>query len=351
MCPNLPDVRIYPTLPYHIVTAIREFIGKCFGIVESIFCLYFRDADRKHEDAHSEYQTKQNTTPPDVNLCDINPTYIGRLKPHLQGDKVHKQSKLALDIFPDGRIVLTDTLFHSIHVFTGEFELQASLTLPNYLYPNDVAVINNTRIVVSIWNAHTLYIFGTEDERIVQRRKIKTTFYVRGVSVYEDKLFIGCLDARVHQASIKVIDLTGKAYWSRDYDDYTIGYHYFNTMFLENDKLVCLFTDFWNKNLVKVNGDTGESICVTKLNGNGPTALTFDAKGLLYLACDRSREIYAIKLDLSEQRVILRNEENLEDEAPGDRPWCVKYDNVRQRLFVSYYSMSGTSNYVECYKI
>ena len=96
----------------------------------------------------------------------------------------------------------------------------------------------------------------------------------------------------------------GNICWSRQRDIQVLGQpllksqlHARLTSFIEEGKLKLVAVDVTDKRLIKLDGETGEVLMVTKLFDNGieaPAEITHDGKQFLYVSHPVNKEIYFI---------------------------------------------------------
>ena len=236
-----------------------------------------------------------------------------------------------IDITPDGRLVLADCNNKKIKIFSSRVPYESSLTL--WYEPSDTAVISNKEIIVSLWKnfccMEQLYVLDIDSTQPSIKQTIRLRFPVRSVKVHRNKLIVSCQD---HPPSVKLLDRTGRIYWSRNLDN--SGKQLFlnpsyMTHYLETDRLRVIVTDFDKQTITKLNGDTGELIKVCHSPGKRPVGVSADASGNTYVSCKANDEIYIWSADLTVHKRLLTKKTGL------CHPNYIKYCELESQLLVA----------------
>lgn len=82
----------------------------------------------------------------------MNPFYV-----KLTDDKLECQI-LAIDVTPDGRILLADNTNKRIKIFNKDRKFQSSLTFNSQTGPSSVAVTNNEEAITSLWWSNNIFV-------------------------------------------------------------------------------------------------------------------------------------------------------------------------------------------------
>ena len=256
-----------------------------------------------------------------------------------------------IDITLDGAIIVGDRDNKKLKIYHPERQYHSSLEFE--YEPVDVAVIGDSEVIVTLMDglkfADQLYVVDIKSpDKPTLKEKIKLGFKVGAVSVYEDKLIVNCFD---DPRSVKMIDRTGRVYWSTSLDDK--GEPLFaapvrNTCFVENKALVVFIADTWftNHSITKLNGDTGEVINVCKLAEPeyDVPGITHDARGNLFVSYRQTHGFAVLSSNLDCRKTLLTITEGL-----GPRPNTLTYNESNGELFVTFSFRSGRRNLVDCY--
>ena len=169
-------------------------------------------------------------------------------------------------------------------------------------------------------------------------------FDVNGISPYKSKLIVTTI--RPHPTSVKMIDQTGKVYWS--VSTYQTGGPLFSFHISCHDDgtLPVVFTDVFMDVLTTLNGETGKIIMSRELRGKEPKGLAIDAAGNIFVCCLATGEVMMFQHDLSGESVLLSSREGL-----GRAPGAIAYDDVNHQLLVAYTYRHTRQNCVDIYQI
>ena len=106
---------------------------------------------------------------------------------------------------PNGSLVLCDYRNNKIKMLNKALTMQASLSL--HAQPWDIAVANNTTVVVTLLNSQRLQFVQVEPS-LEKKQYIKLSMMCWGVEVVEDEIFITCFDKN-GEGSVRVLDFEG----------------------------------------------------------------------------------------------------------------------------------------------
>lgn len=239
----------------------------------------------------------------------------------------------SIDVTPDGRILVVD---RRIKLFDNDGKILSTLKINLFNGPHAVAAISNDEAVCTVMPDSEIYILDIRDNKLAIKDTIRVLprSWVSDVSVYGDKFIV---TNGTRSLSVQLIDRQGMVIWSRQKDDHGVPLMKNNvrlTSFIEEGNLKIVIVDGLKKRLVKLEGDTGEVVMVTKLFEKdlmATTGITHDGKGLLYVANTVNDEIYTWNYELTECNLVLSKAKGLRD-----KPSCLKYDASNEQLIVSY---------------
>ena len=273
---------------------------------------------------------------PDVQLSEIKITkqYTHNVKLK-DGERSGYVSGLA--ITKDRKRILVDNINNKVKMFSNDMKYLSSVSVADR--PWDIAVITDKEAIVATNNKSlvTLDIFGSQ-------LSIKTTtqllYDVRGISRYNDKLVV--TSPYSNPASVKLIDQTGRVYWSVSSDQQ--GQPLFSEPWYVSSpgggrSSTVIITDWSKHTLTLLNGDTGEVITRCQLKEKKcPRGVTTDTTGNVYVCNWMTGEIAVLSGDLSEEKILLSRQDGL-----SGTPQAIVYDDEAHQLILSY---TGLSDYV-----
>ena len=176
--------------------------------------------------------------------------------------------------------------------------------------------------------------------------RIKTTtkvpYDIRGITKYNNKLVISSTDPT---RSVKLIDLTGKVYWSVSSDQQgqsLFSHPEYLTSHDEGRSSTVTVTDYSNDTLTLLNGETGEVITRRQLQWKRPRGVTTDTAGNVYVCYYWTREVSVLSGDLSEEEILLSTQDGL-----SGKPQAIVYDDKTHQLLISY----GSNDIVDSFKL
>ena len=242
----------------------------------------------------------------------------------------------------DGRRLLVDRKNKKVKLFSRDMQLLSSLPLSDY--PRGIAVISDKEAVVTTAN-ESLVLLGISGSKMSINDTTRVPYDVEGISKYGEKLVVTSYSPE--PASVKLIDKTGRVYWSMSTDDQ--GQSLFNNpWFVTSDieRNTVTVTDFGNDTLTVVNGDTGDVIKRRSVKYKGLQGVTNGPSGNIYVCYYDTREVAALTGDLAKERILLSQQDGL-----GDRPLVIAYDKTSGQLITSYDCLSSIENYVDVWEL
>ena len=253
-------------------------------------------------------------------------------------------SVTGLAITKDQKSILVDYRNNKVKMFSNDMKYLSSVSVPGK--PWDIAVITDKEAVVTTDKSLvTLDISGSH-------LSIKTTtqlpYNVRGISSYNDKLVV--TSPYSNPASVKLIDQTGRVYWSVSSDQQ--GQPLFSRPFyvsspVDGRSSTVIVTDQGNDTLTLLNGDTGVVITRRQLKERKePRGVTTDTTGNVYVCYWNNHEIAVLSGDLSEEKILLSRQDGL-----SVHPQAIVYDDEAHQLIISYKHIFHGNDNVDVFQL
>ena len=242
----------------------------------------------------------------------------------------------------DGRRLLVDYYNYKVKLFSQDMKLLSSLSLSDP--PRGIAVISDKEAVVTTVN-ESLVLLGISGSKMSINDTTRVSYDVCGISKYGEKLAV--TSHSPEPASVKLIDRTGRVYWSMSSDGQ--GQSLFsNPPYVTSDieRNTVTVTDCGNKTLTVLNGDTGDVIKRRSVKDKGPRGVTTGPSGNIYVCYRDTREVAELTGDLTKERIFLSKQDGL-----GVRPYAITYDKISGHLITSYNWFGGNSNSVDVWEL
>ena len=189
----------------------------------------------------------------------------------------------------DGRRLLADLNNDKIKMFSRDMKSLCSLSLTTS--PWNIAVTGDREAVVSC-AVSKLLILDISDRKMSIKGTVELPFEVHAIVPYEDKLLVTTLSAP--SASVKLIDQTGRVYWST----YTgqLGQPLFSfpcyvTCYDDGGSAAVIVSDIGNNTLTVLNADTGDVITRRQVEDKVPKGVTTDTGGYIYVCYCQPDEV------------------------------------------------------------
>ena len=241
----------------------------------------------------------------------------------------------------DGRRLLADNNNSKIKMLSRDMKSLCSLSLSTR--PWDIAVTIDREAVVSC-NETKLLVLDISDRKMSIKGTVELPFRVAAIAPYEDKLLVTTA-LSTPSASVKLIDQTGRVYWSTHTDQQGRRLFFcprYVTCYDDAGSAAVMVSDYGNYTLTVLNADTGDVITRHQLEGKGPTGVTTDTTGNIYVCYNWTDEVAVLSKDLSQENVLLSKRDGLRG-----RPQAIVYDAVDHQLLVSNYQDSR----IACFKL
>ena len=242
----------------------------------------------------------------------------------------------------DGRRLLVDYYNNKVKLFSWDMKLLSSLSLSDS--PHDIAVISDKEAVVTTGNT-SLVLLGISGRKMSINDTTRVPYHVYGISKYGEKLAVTSYSPR--PASVKLIDKTGRVYWSVSTDGQRqslFSKPWYVTSDIERNTVTV--TDWGNNTLTVLNGDTGDVIKRRSVKDKSPQGVTTGPSGNIYVCYFDTREVAELTGDLAEERILLSQQDGL-----GDSPWSIVYDKSCGQLSTSYGYYSSDNNSVDVFDL
>ena len=251
----------------------------------------------------------------------------------------------------DGRRLLVDRDNNKVKLFSQDMKLLSSLSLSDR--PHDIVVISDQEAVVTTANK-SLVLLDISGRHMSINTTTAVPFDVRGISQYGEKLAVTSYIPK--PASVKLIDKTGRVYWSVSSDgqgqslfsDPMFDSLFSIPMFVTSDieRNTVTVTDFGNFTLTLLNCDTGDIIKRRDVDDKRPRGVTTGPSGNIYVCYFDTREVAELTEDLTEERILLSQQDGL---CVG--PYAITYDKISGQLITSYYYYGSDSNSVDIWEL
>ena len=238
----------------------------------------------------------------------------------------------------DGRRLLVDHGNKKVKLFSRDMKLLSSLSLSDR--PCDIAVISDQEAVVTTDNT-SLVLLGISGSKMSINDTPRVSYDVCAISKYGEKLVVTSDSPKPR--SVKLIDKTGRVYWSVSTNDQ--GHSLFRfPQYVTSDieRNTVTVTDRGNNTLTVLNGDTGDVIKRRSVKDKFPQGVTTGPSGNIYVCYYNTDEVAVLTGDLAEERILLSQQDGL-----GDEPWAIAYDKSCGQLITSY----SDDNIVDVWKL
>ncbi|MEW8544063.1 MAG: hypothetical protein AB2693_11060 [Candidatus Thiodiazotropha sp.] len=261
-------------------------------------------------------------------LSDVKAAKQGEFKIKLKGD-ITKCDIKCMAITKDGRILMADSNNDKVKLFSPGMKFLSSVSVPDL--PWDIAVVSDTEAIVTTTSL-SLVSLDISCSQLRIKTKIEVPYDIGGITKYKNK-FVVCSDHPT--SSVKLIDLTGKVYWSVSSDQQ--GQPLFScplylTSHDEGRSSTVFVTDRGNSTLTLLNGETGGVITRRQWQYNEPRGVTTDTAGNIYVCHWLTPEISVLSGDLSEEKILLSTKNGL-----SGGPLTIVHDDKTQQLLISYH--------------
>ena len=242
----------------------------------------------------------------------------------------------------DGRRLLVDYNNYKVKLFSQDMQLLSSLPLSDT--PCDIAILSVKEAVVITVNK-SLVLLNISARHLSINTTTSVPYHVVGISKYGQKLAVTSYSPKPR--SVKLIDKTGRVYWSVSSDDqgqWLFSIPQYVTSDIERNTVIV--TDCGNNTLTVLNGDTGDVIKRRSVKDKNPRGVTTGPSGNIYVCYFDTCEVAELTGDLAEERILLSQQDGL-----GVGPWDIAYDKSCGQLITSYANCSSDDNSVAIWKL
>ena len=226
------------------------------------------------------------------------------------------------------RILMADYKNNKVKLFSPDMKILSSVSVP--VYPYAIAVISDSEAAATTTNM-SLVLLDISGSQLRIKTTTKVPYDIRGITKYKNKLVISS-DSPI--PSVKLIDLTGKVYWSV-FSDQQGQSLFCSPLYLtshdEGRSSTVIVTDWRNHTLTLLNGETGEVITRRQLQWKRPRGVTTDTAGNVYVCYDYAGEVSVLSGDLSEEKILLSRQDGL-----SIFPQVIAYDDKTHQLLIAY---------------
>ena len=230
----------------------------------------------------------------------------------------------------DGRILMTDYSNNKVKMFSPAMKFLSSVSDPGC--PWDIAVVSDSEAAATT-DKKSLVLLDISGSQLRIKTTTKVPYDITGITKYNYKLVISSTSPT---PSVKLIDLTGKVYWSVSSDQQgqsLFSHPWYLTSHDEGRSSTVIVTDRDNHTLTLLNGETGEVITRRQLQDKWPEGVTTDTAGNVFVCYVRTGEVSVLSGDLSEEKILL----SIQDGLSYD-PQAIVYNDKTHQLLISYFS-------------
>ena len=254
----------------------------------------------------------------------------------------------------DSRRLLVDHGNKKVKLFSQDMKLLSSLSLSDP--PSDIAVTSDKEAVVTTYNKSlvllnisgykmSLKLLGMSGGKMSINDTTRVPYHVECISQYGEKLAV--TSHSPEPSSVKLIDKTGRVYWSMPTDDQGQPLFRFPQYVTSDiDRNTVTVTDWGNNTLTVLNGDTGDVIKRRSVKDKCPWGVTTGPSGNIYICYRDTSEVAVLTGDLSEERILLSQQDGLDD-----TPLAIAYDKSCGQLITSYGWFGSDDNSVDVWKL
>ena len=246
---------------------------------------------------------------------------------------------MGMAVTKDGRILMADTANKKVKLFSPDMKILSSVSVPDN--PWDIAVISDSEAAATTTNK-SLVLLDISGFQLRIKTTIKVPYNIRGITKYNNKLAIS---SDSPTPSVKLIDLTGKVYWSVSSDQQgqsLFSDPWYLTSHDEGRSSTVIAIDYGNHTLTLLNGETGEVITRRQLQWKMPTGIATDTAGNVYVCYRLTGEVSVLSGDLTEERILPSTRNGL-----SGKPQAIVYDDKTHQLLISY----GSNDTVDSFKL
>ena len=228
--------------------------------------------------------------------------------------------------------------------FTKERKCLSSVSLEDLEEcPYGVTTVGQQEAVVTC--CYDLVILSVSETQLAIKSINLLPFIANAISEYKGNLVITAVYDT--PPSVKLIDQTGKVYWSVSTDQQGLELFRRNWYLSSHVGGSAVIVTNFDNGLVLLNGETGQVI-TRKLTQKHPVGVTTDVAGNVYVSYINTGEVSVFRNDLTEEKIILTVEDGM-----GVCPHAIVHDNETHQLLVSFNwnDYDHKRNKVLCYQL
>ena len=259
-------------------------------------------------------------------LSQVKATKKCEYKVRIKGDKQYSDIT-GMAVTKDGRILMADFSNNKVKLFSPDMKILSSVSVPDK--PCDIAVISDSEAAAT--TNMSLVLLDISGSQLRIKTTTKVPYNIKGITKYKNKLVISSFSPT---RFVKLIDLTGKVYWSVSSDQQgqsLCSHPLYLTSHDEGRSSTVIVTDRGYNTLTLLNGETGEVITRRQLQGKRPRGVATDTAGNVYVCYRLTGEVSVLSGDLSEEKILLSPQDGL-----SSYPQAIVYDDKTHQLLISY---------------
>lgn len=244
----------------------------------------------------------------------------------------------------DGKRLLVDHNNSKVKMFSREMEFLSSVKMESRLW--DVAVISDKEAVVSTENSLAILVISGRGINI--KRTQQLSFLVDGITKYQDKLII---TSPTTPCSVKMIDQTGKVYWSVSSDEQgqiLFQNPYYVSCRDDGRQSTVIVTDSGNNTLTMLDSENGSVMTRRQVKEKRPRGIACDTEGNIYVCYYCTDEVAVLTGDLSEEKILLSGRQY----GHTNEPQAIVCDETVRQLFLTNVGFYGGGfDTVDCFQL
>ena len=246
----------------------------------------------------------------------------------------------------NGTILLADENNDNIKSVSPYNKVVSVLSLPES--PNAITVLDTTTAVAKA-NNEKLYIINiTDNTTLSLRSESHLDYKIYAMVAYNGNLAVTC---GTMPATTKLITIDDRVLWSvcrdtskQDLFDCPWG---ITITSITDTTAAVVVSDQLNNTLTLLEAQTGTFIrSVYVGEGKRPWGITTDSGGNVYVCYCGNNEIGVWSADFQDSKILLSGGDQL-----GERPRCIVYNAVNDRLYDSHLPMSRSCNTVDIFRL
>ena len=192
--------------------------------------------------------------------------------------------------------------------------------------PRGITVINDTEAMLCV--DHRLVILDITSTKLKIMKIVELPYLVKGITRHRDKLIVTS-DDYFGLTSVKLIDKTGKDYWSVIHDEQVQPLFQIPNNICSNvNNVIVSDLHIKMKTLTMLSGDTGHVISRRHVTKQAEGVAT-DTEGNVFVCYTENKEVSVFSSDLSGERTLISTKDGL-----SVYPRAITYDAATRQLFL-----------------